>query len=175
MATHSSILAWKIPWTEKPGQLCEVTVGLWLSIHTHTHKSIDDSSVLTALKLGKERKCQERADMKSGLYENSCLTCWWTCFCTCGWSWKFFAYSVVHGSVGPQVANLSVACLLQSSTPFAFLLPLSSPLGVNLDLWFTSVLLLLDLSPPRVQEIRCLEAESSFTLYLYFQICLEFI
>ena len=21
MATHSSILAWKIPWTEKPGQL----------------------------------------------------------------------------------------------------------------------------------------------------------
>ena len=25
MATHSSILAWEIPWTEEPGGLCEVT------------------------------------------------------------------------------------------------------------------------------------------------------
>ena len=29
MATHSSILAWRIPWTEEPGGL--------QSIHTHTH------------------------------------------------------------------------------------------------------------------------------------------
>ena len=25
MATHSSILAWKIPWTEKPGRLLGIT------------------------------------------------------------------------------------------------------------------------------------------------------
>ena len=24
MATHSSILAWKIPWTEEPGELCSI-------------------------------------------------------------------------------------------------------------------------------------------------------
>ena len=38
MATHSSILAWRIPWTEEPGGL--QSMGLqnctWLSTHTHT-------------------------------------------------------------------------------------------------------------------------------------------
>ena len=31
MATHSSILAWRIPWTEEPGRLC----GPW------GHKDLD--------------------------------------------------------------------------------------------------------------------------------------
>ena len=32
MATHSSILAWRIPWTEEPG-------GLWsMESHRHTHQ-----------------------------------------------------------------------------------------------------------------------------------------
>ena len=41
MATHSSILAWRIPWTEEPGRL--QTMGLqrvrhdWVTDHTHTH------------------------------------------------------------------------------------------------------------------------------------------
>ena len=40
MATHSSILAWKIPWTEEPGRL--QSVGLQESdtterLSTHTH------------------------------------------------------------------------------------------------------------------------------------------
>ena len=39
MATHSSIPAWKIPWTEEPGGLH--SMGLqraeWLSTYTHTH------------------------------------------------------------------------------------------------------------------------------------------
>ena len=42
MATHSSILAWRIPWTEDPGGL--QSMGLqswtrlkWLSTHTHKH------------------------------------------------------------------------------------------------------------------------------------------
>ena len=42
MATYSSILAWKIPWTEEPGGL--QSMGLqrvrhdWVTKHTHTHK-----------------------------------------------------------------------------------------------------------------------------------------
>ena len=40
MATHSSTLAWKIPWTEEPGRLQSMgsqTVG-HTHTHTHTHK-----------------------------------------------------------------------------------------------------------------------------------------
>ena len=42
MATHSSILAWKIPWAEKPGRLqskgsdMTATEHAWLHIYTHT-------------------------------------------------------------------------------------------------------------------------------------------
>ena len=39
VATHSSILAWKIPWTEQPGRLQPMGfrgVGHDL-VHTHTH------------------------------------------------------------------------------------------------------------------------------------------
>ena len=31
MATHSSILAWRIPWTEEPGEESDTTEGLTLS------------------------------------------------------------------------------------------------------------------------------------------------
>ena len=42
MAPHSSILAWKIPWTEKPGRLqsrgCkESDMTEYTHTHTHTH------------------------------------------------------------------------------------------------------------------------------------------
>ena len=42
MATHSSILAWRIPWTEEPGRLQSMgsqRVGhdLVTDTHTHTH------------------------------------------------------------------------------------------------------------------------------------------
>ena len=38
MATHSSILAWEIPWTEAPGGLHGVAKSrTQLSTHTHTH------------------------------------------------------------------------------------------------------------------------------------------
>ena len=39
MATHSKILAWKIPWTEEPGGLVQRIAKSWtrLSEHTHTH------------------------------------------------------------------------------------------------------------------------------------------
>ena len=46
MATHSSILAGKIPWTEEPGRL--QSMGLqrvrhnWATAHTHTHTHNDN-------------------------------------------------------------------------------------------------------------------------------------
>ena len=36
MATHSSILAWKIPWTENPGGLQSVGLQRDTAEHTHT-------------------------------------------------------------------------------------------------------------------------------------------
>ena len=43
MATHSSILAWRIPWTEEPGKLCSSWGRKELDMTeqpTHTHKVI---------------------------------------------------------------------------------------------------------------------------------------
>ena len=38
MATHSTVLAWTVPWTEEPGELQSTTERLILSLaHTHTH------------------------------------------------------------------------------------------------------------------------------------------
>ena len=37
MATHSSILAWRIPWTEEPGGL--QTIGLQRARHDSEHHS----------------------------------------------------------------------------------------------------------------------------------------
>ena len=38
MATHSSILAWTIPWTEEPGRVSKSRTRLKrLSTHTHTN------------------------------------------------------------------------------------------------------------------------------------------
>ena len=38
MATHSSILAWKIPWSEEPGGLQFVVSQSQLRLSTHTNK-----------------------------------------------------------------------------------------------------------------------------------------
>ena len=45
MATHSSILAWEIPWTEEPGGLqsmgCkELDTIEWLSMHAHASGNV---------------------------------------------------------------------------------------------------------------------------------------
>ena len=47
MATHASILAWRIPWTEAPGELqsmgckeLDTTEQLTFSLHSLTHLSI---------------------------------------------------------------------------------------------------------------------------------------
>ena len=36
-ATHSSILAWEIPWTEAPGGLQAMELQIDMPEHTHTH------------------------------------------------------------------------------------------------------------------------------------------
>ena len=42
MATHSSILAWKIPWTEEPGGLqCMRFSKSWTQLSTYTHRPIE--------------------------------------------------------------------------------------------------------------------------------------
>ena len=42
MATHSSILAWEVPWTEEPGGLQSMGSQRaghnWATEHTHTHR-----------------------------------------------------------------------------------------------------------------------------------------
>ena len=41
MATHSSILAWRILWTEEPGGVAKsCTITEWLT-HTHTHTAFE--------------------------------------------------------------------------------------------------------------------------------------
>ena len=37
MATHSIILAWKIPWTEEPGALQSMRSQSWTRLSTHAH------------------------------------------------------------------------------------------------------------------------------------------
>ena len=53
MATHSSIHAWKIPWTEEPGGL--LSMGLqsqtWLSTHAHTYMASGNFSDIQFLHL----------------------------------------------------------------------------------------------------------------------------
>ena len=45
MATHSSILAWRIPWTEEPGGLESMgSERIGRDQHTHTHNCISKHS-----------------------------------------------------------------------------------------------------------------------------------
>ena len=39
MATHSSLLAWRIPWTEEPGGLQSVGSQSWTRLSTHAQIS----------------------------------------------------------------------------------------------------------------------------------------
>ena len=55
MATHSTVLAWTVPWTEEPGELQSTTERLILSLahtHTHTHMGSRSSPGVQGLKAG---------------------------------------------------------------------------------------------------------------------------
>ena len=48
MTTHSSILSWRIPWTEEPGGLQSIASQSWTQLsnwHTHTRNSCLKNSV----------------------------------------------------------------------------------------------------------------------------------
>ena len=54
MATHSSILAWKIPWTEKPGGLqsrswVELDTTEWLSLQPLPLSSLSHCKILRGI------------------------------------------------------------------------------------------------------------------------------
>ena len=56
MATHSRILAWKIPWTEEPMGLQRVrydwaTKHVYAHTHTHTHTHFTDKLYLHCLSI----------------------------------------------------------------------------------------------------------------------------
>ena len=53
MATHSSILAWKIPWTEEAGGLQSMGSQLDTHVVTHTHTPKVQQLISTA---GKEKR-----------------------------------------------------------------------------------------------------------------------
>ena len=61
MATHSSILAWRIPWTEEPGRLQSMGSQSWTQL-SNTHKRGMKST---------EEECSE----KSPRLEFRCFKC----------------------------------------------------------------------------------------------------
>ena len=40
IATHSRILAWRIPWTEKPGKLCSMELQRDMTEQLNTHRRV---------------------------------------------------------------------------------------------------------------------------------------
>ena len=64
MAIHSSILAWEIPWTEKPGGLqslgsCRIRNDSATNTHTHTHTR-NHSHFMGSIFAGKEKLLNEK-------------------------------------------------------------------------------------------------------------------
>jgi len=69
MATHSSILAWKIPWTEDPGGL--QSIGLQRVRHDLATKlPLKSLQIINAGEKGNNKCCGEKGML---------LHCWWEC------------------------------------------------------------------------------------------------
>ena len=71
MATHSSILAWRIPWTEEPGGLQSTGSQSWTHTHTEAQQILEailDSKVL-------EDDCKELMVVNSCDEPIECGTC----------------------------------------------------------------------------------------------------
>ena len=66
MATHSSILAWKIPWKEEPGRLQSVGSQSWTRLSDFTLMQVKTlvtiSFNLIILKIKKKKKAGEGQD-----------------------------------------------------------------------------------------------------------------
>ena len=82
LASHSSILAWKIPWTEEPGRLqprgykeSDMTEQLNTHTHTHTHYSVEPVVVIHQIRitLSRNMKSLEKvsAELTRGVKEKN--------------------------------------------------------------------------------------------------------
>ena len=98
MATHSSILAWEIPWTEDPGRLIvhgvaksqtQLSTHTHAHTHTHTHAHTPDNAVKILLKL------------VNGLYQSTAL---------------FFCHPKTKGTLrlDPQVSGSSTILFISN-------------------------------------------------------------
>ena len=63
MVTHSSTLAWKIPWTEEPDGLQSMVLqkaGLRPSVHTHAHtQGLDNKNILNEWAKEHKKLCNQ--------------------------------------------------------------------------------------------------------------------
>jgi len=94
MAAHSSILAWKIPWTEKPGRL-QSTGSQWvghdwatsLSFLSHEHLLFTSPAGMqgkdTCPQQMSWKRSQNRADCQKAKLGSSVLLIPFFCFCFC--------------------------------------------------------------------------------------------
>ena len=57
MATHSSILAWKSPWTEEPGGLQSMTLHDWTCVHEGGGRWVGSNKVVELKKKKKKNSC----------------------------------------------------------------------------------------------------------------------
>ena len=72
MANHSSILAWKIPWTEEPGRLWSRGHKEWdttehTDTHTQTHTATPDPMPCTPFSSGAGKLAKAGAQSKPGM------------------------------------------------------------------------------------------------------------
>ena len=63
MATHSSILAWKIPWAEEPGRLQSMGPQSQTQLSTTQYKNVPDTDIVI------RDRVLNRTDIFSGLME----------------------------------------------------------------------------------------------------------
>ena len=76
MATHSSILAWRIPWTEAPGRATvKESVTTEVTQHTSSRSSLSDPKVYSIsevqyTQITGKHKAKERCEHKS-FYQNA--------------------------------------------------------------------------------------------------------
>ena len=73
-ATHSSILAWRIPWTEEPRGLQSMGSESDATEHTHTHTQTEDNIRVTRVILFHSKKTL--SSLKISLYLSENLISW---------------------------------------------------------------------------------------------------
>ena len=106
MATHSSILAWSIPWTEEPGRLQftgSQRVGHgWATSLTHfeytmaqyQYQEIDGKSI-------------ELAQISLVIYELTCVCCV-ACVCVCVCTLQFYHIVVLYNYYHKLITNSNI-------------------------------------------------------------------